>query len=148
MKPDPARVARFQEWWGEHRGIVWRIIRSYAADPEDQEDLRQEMAAQLWRSLPGFREQCRPVTWIYRVCLQTALVWRRDEGTRLRRVTTDDGPVTRAASTDPRPGACGEKEELLEKLYAAIRAQPPEQRSILLLSLDGLSYREIAELTG
>jgi RNA polymerase sigma-70 factor (ECF subfamily) len=33
-------------------------------------------------------------------------------------------------------------------LYVAIRAQPPEQRTILLLSLDGLGYREIAELTG
>jgi RNA polymerase sigma factor (sigma-70 family) len=148
MRSDPETERRFQDWWREHRGVCWRIARAYAATPEDQADLLQEMAAQLWRSLPGFKGQCRPVTWIYRVCLFTALGWRRDERTRLGVVRAECEPVEQAVGAEPRPGWTHEKEELLERLYAAIRTLPPGERTILLLSLDGLGYREIAELTG
>jgi DNA-directed RNA polymerase specialized sigma24 family protein len=37
---------------------------------------------------------------------------------------------------------------LLERLYAAIRAQPSGRRTMLLLSLDGLGCRAISEITG
>ncbi|HQR89598.1 MAG TPA: sigma-70 region 4 domain-containing protein, partial [Caulobacter sp.] len=37
---------------------------------------------------------------------------------------------------------------LLERLYAAIRTLPPVERSLILLSLDGVAYAEIARLHG
>ena len=37
---------------------------------------------------------------------------------------------------------------MLEKLYAAIHALPEFDRALVLLSLDDLAYREIAEITG
>lgn len=36
----------------------------------------------------------------------------------------------------------------LDKLYAAIHALPMFDRALVLLALDGLTYREIAEITG
>jgi RNA polymerase sigma-70 factor (ECF subfamily) len=148
MRSDPENERRFRAWWEEHRGVCYRLSRAYAPQADDQADLLQDMAVQLWRSLPGFKEQCRPVTWVYRVCLNTALGWQRGERVRQNLLAPEPGPVDRIAGTEPRPGWTQEKEELLERLYVAIRAQPPEQRTILLLSLDGLGYREIAELTG
>ena len=41
-----------------------------------------------------------------------------------------------------------EQAELLEELYAAIRELSPADRSLVLLSLEGLSYRDISEVTG
>lgn len=38
--------------------------------------------------------------------------------------------------------------DLLERLYAAIRQLPPVERSLILLSLDGMSYAQIAQLHG
>jgi len=38
--------------------------------------------------------------------------------------------------------------QLLEKLYAAIHELPQADRALILLMLDGLSYREISEITG
>jgi RNA polymerase sigma-70 factor, ECF subfamily len=148
MIPDRAREAQFQTWLKEHRGIFHRIARAYAATAEDQADLFQEMAGQLWRSLPGFRGQCQAVTWIYRVCLNTALGWRRGSARRQAVVSVEAGAIDAAQSTEPRPGWTHEQEELLAKLYARIRALPVGERSLVLLSLDGLSYREIGELTG
>ena len=139
---------RFKDWLNEHRGIFHRIARAYTSTPDERADLMQEMSVQLWRSLPGFREHCRPVTWVYRVCLNTALGWRRD-AVRSRAFTTlDRERIDLAVSSEPRPGWTHEQEELLDRLYARIRDLPPGERSIVLLSLDGLSYREIGELTG
>lgn len=148
MRSDPEIDRRFRAWWEEHRGVFYRLSRAYAPKPDDQADLLQDMAVQLWRSLPGFKEQCRPVTWVYRVCLNTALGWQRGERVRQNLLTPESVPVEGIAGAEPRPGWTQEKEELLGRLYAAIRAQPPEQRTILLLSLDGLGYREISEITG
>lgn len=140
--------ARFRTWLHEHRGVFFRLARAYASSPEDQADLFQEMATQLWRSLPGFREQCRPVTWIYRVCLNTALAWRRGAA-RVRATECFEGErIDVMASDEPRPGWTHEQAELLERLYAAVRELPAGERSLVLLALEGMSYAEIGELTG
>ena len=39
-------------------------------------------------------------------------------------------------------------DERLAKIYAAIHQLKPLDRSLMLLSLDGLSYREMAEVLG
>lgn len=148
MSPTSERETRFQLWLREHRGIFHRIARAYAATPQDEADLLQEMLVQLWRSLPGFRDQCRPVTWIYRVCLNTALGWRRGTTRRAAAITLSAEDLETVRSSEPRPGWTHENQELLDRLYACIRVLPPGERSLVLLSLDGLGYREISELMG
>ena len=73
MIADPQREALFTGWLQEHCGIVHKIVRAYAREPADQADLHQEILLQLWRSLPAFRDEAKPSTWIYRVSLNTAL---------------------------------------------------------------------------
>lgn len=141
------REKRFTGWVNEHRGIFFKIARAYASEPADERDLRQEMFVQLWRSLPNFREQCKPSTWVYRLCLNTALTWRRGERRRNAFVGGDAGEAE-PVSTEPRPSWAGERNELLAALYGAIRSLPLPERSLLVLSLDGLGYREISDITG
>lgn len=52
----------------------------------------------------------------------------------------------RAAVESPAESA-GQR-ELVEKLYRAIQTLPDFDRALVLLALDGLAYREIAEVTG
>lgn len=145
MKQD--RDALFIDWTEAHRGIFFKIARAYANEPADQADLVQDMLVQLWRSLANFRAQCQPSTWIYRVCLNTALTWRRGERTRRERVI-DGADMSLAVAPDPRPGHTQEELELLTRLYAAVRELPQVERTLIVLSLDGLSYREIGEISG
>src|SRR5262245_13217677 len=72
----------FRRWLADHAGLMWKVVRAFAAAPEDQQDLLQEIALQLWRSLPAFRREAKESTWIYRVAFNTALVWKRDEKRR------------------------------------------------------------------
>jgi len=137
----------FGEWLGEHRGIMARVASSFAPGGADRCDLEQEIMLQVWGSAESFGGQSKASTWIYRVALNTALMWSRGLGRRRRRI--DPG-----ASVDAVPeGAAGPAEsaakvDLLEVLYEGIRALPDTDRAVILLSLDGLSYREMSEITG
>ena len=82
MSPSADPASLFQSWLEEHRGIVVKVTRSFAATPADAADLEQEILLHIWLSLPNFSGQAKTSTWIYRVCLNTALTWRRGTARR------------------------------------------------------------------
>jgi RNA polymerase sigma-70 factor (ECF subfamily) len=75
---------QFRQWLGEHTGLLVKVARSFAEGPADQDDLFQEILLQVWLSLPNFRDDSKPTTWLYRVALNTALAWKRSEKKRGR----------------------------------------------------------------
>ena len=147
MSLSPAHESLFHAWLEEHRGIVVKVTRSYAFAAADAADLEQELLLQLWLSVPSYAGQAKPSTWIYRVCLNTALTWHHGTTRRERRIEPDRDLAAIAAHTAS-PADSADERELLEKLYAAIHAMPESDRALVLLMLDGLAYREIAEITG
>ncbi|WP_454761449.1 RNA polymerase sigma factor [Caulobacter segnis] len=131
----------FANWLAPHLPMLHRTARAFAA-PADQHDLMQELTLALWKARPRFDEANVAGAFAYRVAHNAALTWRRGETRRrLRGVTIEAELLMRDAGTDPR-------EALLERLYAAIRQLEPVERSLILLSLDGVSYAEIAGLHG
>lgn len=137
----------FTAWLREHRGILFKVARSFASQDAAESELLQEMMVQLWRSLPRFTGAAKPSTWIYCVCLNTAMTWRRAEQRREQRVSPMS-ELPEVTCPAPAPADVHENTELLTALYGAIRALPAAERSLVLLLLDGLSYRDIAEITG
>ena len=67
----------FEQWIEEYKGVILKVVRANAADPEDQDDLFQEIAFQVWLSIPSFQERAKVSTWIYKVALNTTMVWNR-----------------------------------------------------------------------
>src|SRR5215813_9148553 len=63
----------------KHR--ILRICRAYASEIEDQKDLYQEVALNIWKSLPSFRKESTIDTWVYRICLNVCM----QHGFKLRR---------------------------------------------------------------
>ena len=137
----------FGSWIGEHRGILARVARSFAGSADEAQDVEQEMMLQLWVSLPSFRGQSKPSTWIYRVCLNTALTWRRGDSRRRRHVESRPDMADVAAPAASPAESAGDR-EILERLYEAVRAVPALDRALLLMLLDGVPYREMSEVTG
>ena len=137
---------RFRQWLGEHTGLLLKVVRSFAEAPADQDDLFQEILLQVWLSLPNFRDDSKPTTWLYRVAFNTALAWKRSEKKRWRR----QGSLSISDVTAPSaPSAETERNDrIVEQLYAAIRALPPAKRALVVLYLDGFTYREIADVVG
>ncbi len=137
----------FRRWLAEHSGLMWKVVRAFTATPQDAEDLLQEIALQLWMSLPAFRGEAKESTWIYRVAFNTALGWKRDEKRRHAKhekfFELNDAPGFSAGHS-----ASTRDEELVQQLYAAIRQLPKLDASLALMHLDGLSYREMSDVLG
>jgi RNA polymerase sigma factor (sigma-70 family) len=137
----------FKSWVEDHGGIIGRIARSFARTQADVEDLKQEMMLQLWVTASTFSRQARASTWIYKICLNTALMWYRGKDRRERRIELgSDLSQFRAGEQSPAEDAA--QNEILTKLYEAIRAMPDSDRTLVLMMLDGLAYSEISEVTG
>jgi len=132
----------FTEWLRDCGGIPVKVARSFAANPEDRRDLLQQMYLQIWRSIGNFSGRAKASTWVYRVCLNTAMTWQRlEQRRRLFLQTIHSGdlfPNDGEVAGDPR----------LDALYAAIRTLRPVDRTLILLHLEERTYREIAEITG
>ncbi|MEO5925754.1 MAG: sigma-70 family RNA polymerase sigma factor [Bryobacteraceae bacterium] len=132
----------FDGWLKSHRGLLFKVVRAYAFTPPDQEDLFQEIATQVLRSVPNFRGESAVTTWIYRVALNAAIAWTRQERKHRGGKQSVDGVepsiLQPSATSDPR----------VEWLYAQIRALNEIDRSLTLLMLDGFSYKEMASMLG
>lgn len=63
----------------QHQGILYKLTRIYAFNREDEEDLRQEIVLQAWRSFASFRGEAKFSTWLYRVGLNTAMTFTRKQ---------------------------------------------------------------------
>jgi RNA polymerase sigma-70 factor (ECF subfamily) len=134
--------AIFDQWLKEHRGVLFKVVHAHAFTAHDREDLFQEISTQVWNSIPRFRSESAVTTWLYRVALNTALAWTRNERRHHRQTFTLDS----AEST--LKDACPKVHPRLEWLYEQIAQLDHFDRALTLLMLDGLSYREIAETLG
>src|SRR5829696_2019337 len=118
---DDGREELFKRWLEQHTGLVFKVARAFAPSDADCDDLVQEILLQLWRSLPRFEGKAKESTWIYRVALHTALAWHRRE--KKRRAA--HSPLLAVEEVpEPEDPAAREREELVERLYAAIRRLP------------------------
>lgn len=134
---------QFREWMRAHLGILAHIARAFAA-PADQHDLLQELMLAVWKAVPAFRGEASAVTFIHRVAHNRALTWRRRENWLFRRARQGEADLALLM-----PGTEDKAEQArLDRLYAAIRLLPPIDRSLMLLSLEGLSYADMATIHG
>ena len=131
----------FKEWLSKHRGLLFKVLRAYAFNPEDREDLFQEITLQVWRSIPNFKGKSAVTTWLYRIALNTAISWSTKE-----RKHSKQTPIESADHL------IEEKEHDLDErvawLYEEIKKMNEVDRSITLLLLEGISYKEMAEMLG
>jgi RNA polymerase sigma-70 factor (ECF subfamily) len=137
----------FKSWLTEHGGAVLKVARAYTITTEDCQDLVQEILLQVWRSLPQFQGRASVSTWLYRVTLNTAIGWhRKDRRRRVRQQPILEVEDLSVAGLDIAQQAV--QREMAEGLYAAIRRLPKADAALVLLYLDDLSYRQMAEVLG
>lgn len=142
MPDNPAQL--FAEIYSQHAGIVWKTVRAFALSKEDQDDLFQEILLSLWEALPNFEGRAKLSTYVYRVAHRRALNWKRSQRRYEHKLAhyRNDFPELKLAQPDP------QAEARLDWLYRAINGFKPVDRTICLLYLDGLSYREMSEIVG
>jgi RNA polymerase sigma-70 factor (ECF subfamily) len=131
----------FKSWLSDHGGAVLKVARAYTLTTEDCQDLVQEILLQVWRSLPQFQGRASASTWLYRVALNTALGWHRKE--RRRRVRQQ--PILEIEDL-----SVAELDSAQQAVQREVvdRQLPKTEAALVLLYLEDLSYRQMAEVLG
>jgi RNA polymerase sigma-70 factor (ECF subfamily) len=132
----------FESWLTEHKALLFKVVRAYADGEKNSDDLFQEIAIQVWRSVPNFREESAVTTWLYRVALNTAIKWTRDE--QKHREGRQSFENMEHLLQQNRTAV----DERIEWIYTEIGKLDKIDRSLCLLLLDGFSYREMSDILG
>lgn len=120
-----------------------RFCRALSRNAADADDLLQAAVERALVNAGKWRQGTRLDSWIYRIAQNIAIDWSRASAVRgvpaeldmVADVTGDDGIAVVEGRSD------------LGQVALAFAALPAEQRAVLtLVTLDGLSYREAAEI--
>jgi RNA polymerase sigma-70 factor (ECF subfamily) len=137
----------FNRWLRDHIGLLLKVVRGFAQSRHDQEDLFQDVLVGLWASIPNFRGDAKETTWIYRVAFNTALAWRRTE-TRRRKKNIEFLKSVSIMSDHSSTSKETPQQEMIDRMYDAIRQLSKIDASPAIMHLDGLSYQEMGEVLG
>lgn len=124
---------------------VRRLAFSYERDPARRQDLVQDIWMALWQALPAFRGDCSERTFVFRIAHNRGVThiqhWRR----RRTEVLDDEAPVATADADPERVASDGQRRA---RLQSAVQQLPLGLRQVVVLTLEGLSQREIGEVLG
>ncbi len=133
---------------------IYAVAFGMVSDPENALDVTQEAFIKAYQSLSSFVGRSNFYTWLYRITFNSAIDFIRREQ-RDKSVSYEEGAELDAESTGgdsllhrlPSPDSTVRRSELRDAVLKAIETLPEEQRAaILLREVEGLSYKEIADV--
>ncbi|WP_202702254.1 RNA polymerase sigma factor [Flavobacterium sp. UGB4466] len=133
---------QFNEIYNKHYNKVFRLCKGYfCGDIALASDAAQEVFIKVWEHLDTFRNESSISTWIYRITVNTCLLFLRKSSTR-KEIRTDILPKVASETYSD------EKEEQLQQMYQCIQKLEETNKMIILMILDGIEYPEISEVIG
>ncbi len=141
------RLARFEQAVLPHLGAAYNLARWLTRDAHDADDVVQEAYLRAYQFFDAFHGGDGRA-WLLRIVRNTCYTWLGKNRPRQPPTAFDE---TRHSAAVPSAGAeaplvASEEGELLRRALAEL---PEEFReAIVLRELEGLSYREIAAVTG
>ena len=134
----------FEQIIEENKGKIYRICKIYSVSPLEPQDLFQEVLYAIWKSISTFNGNSNINTWIYRitlnVCLRSKQKLEKKNFKTVRLESIQFVPVEISLDTT--------QQEKHNALISCISSLNENDKSIIILYLEELKYKEIAEITG
>jgi RNA polymerase sigma-70 factor (ECF subfamily) len=140
-----------------HQRKVYAVALGIVRDGDLAWDVAQEVFVRVHRGLDGFKGESSFFTWLFRIATHVSIdsvrrerIAQRDDVDDVREADLEDageGILSTGLGNDPRDTLL--RQELAEKMSAALATLPEKHRTILVLrEVEGLSYEELAERLG
>ncbi|MGZ5262219.1 MAG: RNA polymerase sigma factor [Kaistella sp.] len=139
----PTLEQEFLEKIEKHKGVIFKISKMYMDNFDDQKDLFQEITFQVWKAYPTFEGRSEFSTWLYRIALNTAIVFLKSEKKRsfIQNDEVENFKINQEDYSDV--------EELnLKKMYEAINRLNAIDKALIFYYLENYSGKQIAEQLG
>jgi len=134
---------RFHQLLSTNGGALIRLAASYTNSPSDRDDLFQDIALAIWKALPRFRGESSERTFIFRIAHNRAITYIAQ---RKPAAASDEDIELPDPRPNPEKGFAQDQQE--RRLFDAIHQLPIDYRQVITLTLEGMSYTEIAEVLG
>jgi RNA polymerase sigma-70 factor, ECF subfamily len=136
----------FEELVRRHKARVLGTCSRFSRNPQQRDDLSQEVFLRAWRKLAGFRGDAPFEHWLARLTVTTCYDFLRRERRHQGQVSLDEFPIElRDCGIDGAIGA-NHARELLD--WAMRRLSAEERLVLTLLEMEERSVQEIAAQTG
>jgi len=138
---------------------IYNLAYRLLGDRDEAADLTQETFVRAYKAYPAFRGAPKAVyPWLCRIAVNGCKNRFKELGRRGEHeafsldeplAAGDPGPGLEVADTSANPVGVVEQRELEAKIQEAIQALPPDFRMVIVLrDMQGLAYKEIADITG
>jgi RNA polymerase sigma-70 factor (ECF subfamily) len=136
----------FRKLVEKHKDKVFRICLGFVRNPEEAEDLTQDVFFQVYKNAGRFRGQSAVSTWIYRITVNHSINRLRKRRAReWLRFLGGTESLDRRPSSGASPEVLLERRETLELIRKALDGLPANQRiAFTLHKVQAISYEEIA----
>lgn len=129
----------FRELIALENATISRICFSYSGSVAEFDDLRQDALINLWRGLQSFRGESSSRTWVFRVTVNSCLSTIRKQSRHQHESL--DGLYELIDCNDS-------DKEAIEVLHRIINTLGSQEKAIIMMWLDELSYDEIGAAMG
>jgi RNA polymerase sigma-70 factor (ECF subfamily) len=144
--------AAFKQIVESSQGLVYNTALGIVQNPEDAEDVAQEVFVQLYESIHSFKGESKLSTWLYRITVSKAMdhLRKKKRKKRFAYVQSLFGANEELIHDPPdfvHPGVTLDNREKAKELFKAIEKLPEKQKIAFTLNrIEGLSYQEISEI--
>lgn len=135
---------KFEDIIERNKSRIFRICSSYAVSPIEPQDLFQEVVVQIWKSILTFQGRSDISTWVYRIALNVCINSNKKlKSKQFKTVQLDSIEFIPSEGEMSKPD-----QERLDALQSCLSKMNGIEKSIVVLFLEDLPYKEIAEITG
>ena len=149
------RQTSFEELFAQYYALVYGIGLKFTGNPEDAEDITQEVFTKVWKNLGAFNHQSSLKTWIYRIAVNVCIDSSRKPWKKFSKQATELDAGLGAAEEKRLPSdeETAERKLLMREEAARVRKAiarlKPHLRVVLVLKdLEEMSYEQIASVMG
>jgi RNA polymerase sigma-70 factor (ECF subfamily) len=135
------------EIYDRYSGRIYNFALRFLKNSEAAEDATQEVFVKMIRHASQFQGDAKLSTWLFSITANWCRDFLRKADNKSKE--SDDVLVTLPAPAEQSPDRNLEQRENEARIQRALKALTPEQREAILLSrYQGLSYAEIAQISG
>ncbi len=128
----------------DNQNLIFKICYTYCKNSENRKDLEQEILLQLWKSFKKFDGRVKISTWIYRIALNTAISFYRNDCKVNDKTLQIDASIISLSIVEEN----SEFEENISILYQLIEKLDEFDKALILLYLDNNKHHDIAVILG
>ena len=135
------------EIYDRYSGRIYNFALRFLKSSEAAEDATQEVFVKMLKHANQFQGDAKLSTWLFSITANWCRDYLRKADNKAKE--TEEVLVTLPAPSDEAPDRTLEQRENAQRIQRALLTLTPEQREAILLSrYQGLSYAEIAQISG